>query len=501
MIGYINRQFSDTLKFCFITIFIFCSSLLKAQKSNVQSLIFNQSRDSVTIAANSSYLKASFLRKALMGRNYRKEWAEPVSMPLFNIKNQGFTPKEKGGGQQTTSLNMVDEKGRNWVLRSVDKKVKDVALPKNLRFPLAIKFLQEMISASHPYAAIPVGLLAQASGIAAPRPELYFVPDDPNLGEFRNFISNTICFLEQKEPTPDGSETEETDKVMEEIIEENDHLVLQEQVLKARLLDMFVADWDRHEGQWRWGSFKSGSEKYYYAIPRDRDQAFYQTDGLLPNFIKIFGMKHISNFKNKSKKLKNLNFKSWSFDKTFLNELDAATWEKGIKLFVASLPDSVIEKAIKKLPLEVYAINGKDLSRKLISRRNSLLQNAMKYYAFISGTVHVLGTAESELFEMSGNDNKLTVNVYRYKEQKRGNKIYERTFYPNETGIVYLNGLEGEDNFVIDEQTTTRIKLKINGGKGSDVYDLKGKMKTTVEDAMKDNNRLLQKGTAKIHFR
>jgi hypothetical protein len=189
-----------------------------------------------------------------MGNNYRKEWAQPVKMPVFHIKRQGFTAKEMGGGQQTTSLQMVDERGKAWVLRSVDKKVKDVALPKNLRFPLAIRFLQDMISASHPYAALSVGSLAQAAGVIAPKPRLYYVPDDPDLGAFRKQMSNKMFFLEQREPTPDGSETDKTDKVMAEIIEENDHLILQEQVLKARLLDMLVADWDRHEDQWRWGA-------------------------------------------------------------------------------------------------------------------------------------------------------------------------------------------------------------------------------------------------------
>ena len=62
------------------------------------------------------------------------------------------------------------------------------------------------------------------------------------------------------------SETESTAKVMEDIIDENDHLVLQEVVLKARLLDMLIGDWDRHADQWRWGEIDANNEKYYYKV-------------------------------------------------------------------------------------------------------------------------------------------------------------------------------------------------------------------------------------------
>jgi hypothetical protein len=451
-------------------------------------------KDSVTVSVNKSYAKASFLRKILMGKNYRKEWAVPVKMPIFKIAEFGFKPTEMGGGQQTTSLQMTDKDGRAWVLRSVDKKVKPVALPKPMRFSLAVNFLQEMVSASHPYAALPIGYMATAARVIAPRPVLYFVPDDPNLGKFRPLIKNTVCFLEQKEPTPDDSETENTDKVMEEIIEENDHLILQEQVLKARLLDMLVADWDRHADQWRWGSYKFRGDNYYYAIPRDRDQAFFQSNGWLPLFIRIFGAKHINNFRKESDRLKNLNFKSWSFDKTFLNELDASAWQKTIQQFQASLSDSVIEAAVKNLPHEVYAIGGDALTKKLINRRNTLPGNAMKYYNFISGTVHVLGTDEEELFEVRGAGDSLNVSVYRFKNEQKGKLIYERRFLKRETSLVSLAGLNGSDKFFMAKDAASTIRLQITGGSGNNVYDLGGNIRTSVQDK-KPGDRFLNKGS------
>src|SRR5439155_97164 len=44
--------------------------------------------------------------------------------------------------------------------------------------------------------------------------------------------------------------------------------------LTARLLDVYVGDWDRHAGPWRWGRFGEGDARVWRPIPRDRDQPF-----------------------------------------------------------------------------------------------------------------------------------------------------------------------------------------------------------------------------------
>jgi hypothetical protein len=453
--------------------------------------------DTVVSPASVQY-NTSFLGRLIMGSNYRKVWATPVAMPVFDIKTNGFIIQELAGGMQTKSLRLLDKNKKEWVLRTVDKDAEG-ALPKKFRLPFVVNFVQDMISASHPYAALVVSDLAQATNIIAAKPRLYFVPDDENLAQYRKVFANTVCFLERREPTPDSSETKSTSKIMEEIIEENDHLVLQEAVLNARLLDMLAGDWDRHADQWRWGVVDLGAPKYYYAIPRDRDQAFFWTNGLLPRFIRLFSMKHINGFRKQSKGLKNLNYKSWVFDKIFLNELDAHIWQRTIKKFQNKLTDDVIERAVKKLPKEVYAINGAMLESRLKSRRNTLLEGAMKYYRFIAGTVDISGTEEEELFEIKSNDNLLSISVYRLKENRiRDKKIYERSFNAEDTRFINLTGHGGNDHFVIAENISSEIKLKISGGSGKDIYELNGKIKTAVYDSLSDKNKITNKSKAKI---
>ena len=148
-------------------------------------------KDTVVSPASLQYNNASFLGRLITGTNYRKVWSTPVAMPVFDLKQSGLIIEELGGGMQTKSLQLLDSRKREWVLRTVDKDAEG-ALPENFRFPIAINFVQEMISAAHPYAPLVVSHLAEATRIIAPRPRLYFVPDDENFGEFRKFFHSVF---------------------------------------------------------------------------------------------------------------------------------------------------------------------------------------------------------------------------------------------------------------------------------------------------------------------
>lgn len=472
------------------------AGLAKAQTVSHSSYLA-KSPDSVVIQASTRY-DASFLRKIFTGANYREVWLTPVKMPVFDLEKSGMVITKMGGGQQTKSLRLKDKEGREWALRTVDKFVEE-ALPKGLRNTLAERVVQDMVSASHPYAALPVSALAVAGGILAPHPKLYYVPDSEALGPYRKDMAGKVCFLEERNPIPNLDDTEDTEDLIEKKIEEHDNLVLQRQVLKARLLDMLIADWDRHEDQWAWGELDSAGSNYYYAIPRDRDQAFFISGGLIPRLGKLFGMRHINHFKDDSRNIKDLSFKSWNFDKMFLNDLDAAEWEHIINEMVSKWNDRVIEDAVKTLPAEVYAIDGAELTEKLKSRRDGLKKNAMKYYRFLTARTTIAGTNENEFFNITGSGDNIIVTVFRLdKKGKPGKKIYERSFLPSETSQITLCGLDGNDSFLMDKSVNSRIKMKIYGDQGKDTYDLPGKARTTVYDDDMNKNNLLQKGNAKI---
>ncbi|MFN2438174.1 MAG: hypothetical protein ABR503_03175 [Chitinophagaceae bacterium] len=478
--------------FFLLTIFIYSGSI--SQMSG------DQKDDSVTWQASTKYADPSFFKRLFLGRNYRKEWETPVKLPVFHLKGMGFKIKELGGGQQTKSLRLEDKNGRLWTLRTIDKDV-EKALPPFLRNTIAEKITQDMVSAAHPYAPLTVTVLSNAMGIIAPVPKIYFVPNDPDLDSFIGIFANTLCLLEQREPTPDKSNTESTEKVLEEIIEENDHLIIQKAVLRARLLDMLIGDWDRHSDQWTWGVVEQNGVDYYYAIPRDRDQAYFYSQGLLVKIARKIALPHLVGFRKDLSKLRKLNNKSWQFDKTFLNELDRQEWKSTIKLVQSSLSDSVISKAIHQLPPEVYPISGPQLEVKLKGRRNDLLNAGLKYYDIISKSVTISGTDEAEIFKITGDNEQLTVKVFDKKDGKEGRQIYQRTFIPIETSEINLSGFGGADIFFIEENVSVDIRIKLMGGEGKDVYNVKGDLSNTIYDAKADDNVIENKSNTRVKIR
>ena len=114
-----------------IVLLIGCAGVLSADAQEMDRKIAAL-KDSATIVASTKYGKAGFVKRLFMGKNYRNVWATPVKLPIFRMKELGFTVSELGGGQQTKSLRLKDKDGREWALRTIDKDVEG-ALPKWLR--------------------------------------------------------------------------------------------------------------------------------------------------------------------------------------------------------------------------------------------------------------------------------------------------------------------------------------------------------------------------------
>ena len=331
----------------------------------------------ITVAASKKYISPSILGEIFTGSNYRREWETPVTMPVFNIKKTNFRIVRPGGGQQTVSLYLVDDKNREWTLRSVDKNVLPRKKYQQNRFILSI--IQDHVSGSYPYAGLSVRDIAHAAGVPAGEQYLYFVPDDSAFGVYRSLMANKVFILVNTQPQPVPEIT--TTEMQEKLKQNKRSYVDEEEYLKARLVDWLVADWDRHTGQFRWTEKRTDSGVAFLVVPRDHDQAFYRSTGLLA---KVVGMPHLNKFNRSGSGIEVLSKKTRDLDKQFTDRLKKEDWERIIKQFRDNVTDSVIAAAIKKQPKEIFAISGNELIAKLISRRDGLLKNAMEYYSFLS---------------------------------------------------------------------------------------------------------------------
>jgi hypothetical protein len=434
-----------------------------------------------TVKVNASDLyEASRTKKKLLGKNYRSAWKQEIEVPVFNIRKEkgGLTIIQRGGGQQTLSLRLEDSTGHEYVLRSVEK-YPEKAIPEIFRKTFAQDLVQDQISASHPYAALVVATLAEAVGIYHTNPHLVYIPNDPALGEYQQMFANTLALFEER-PAGDWSEAPHfgnskkiinTTKVLEKLAEDNDNQVDQEFVLKSRLFDLIIGDWDRHDDQWRWATLKGKKGDIFKPIPRDRDQAFFVNEGKLSKiWSRKWALPKFEGFDDDIDWPSGLSFNARYFDRTFLTALSKEKWIKTANEIQQDLTDEIIEEAIRQWPPEIYTLHGERIIKTLKYRRNKLHHYAASHYEFLARETEVVGSDKNELFEIERLTNGDThVSVFKInKEGKSEKKIYDRIFRVTETKEIRLYGLDGDDHFIISGKAKRTSLLRIIGGKGQD---------------------------------
>ncbi|HUC81877.1 MAG TPA: BamA/TamA family outer membrane protein [Flavisolibacter sp.] len=423
--------------------------------------------DSVLVAAN-PMLRGSGLKNLFIGKNYRNEWTTPIKVPVLDFKD--LKPEKQGGGKQTRSLRVEDKDGKEWSLRSVEK-FPDAAIPADLRQTFVRNIIFDGISASYPYSGLSISTFADAAGVPTLRKKLVYIPDDPRLGRFRETFKNTLVTMEERQPGT-LTKTDNTDEVVLKLAKDNDDHIDQVSVLKARLLDNFYMDFDRHEGQWEWSTRDTGKGKIYYAIPKDQDQAFFTNQGIIPYFVrKPWISPELQGFKAKASNIKTFNKPARNFDRFFLNELSRDVWERQIDTFLSRMTDDVIEKAMQQQPRETRAFDYDKIVNTLKERRNHFRNDMMEYYSFLSQQVNIVGSNQRELFVLDKQPgDKLHVTVHKIdKNNAIATSMYNRVFDGNETKELMIYGLEGNDSFVV-KGVPNSIKVRMIGGSGDDHF-------------------------------
>ncbi|OQP46124.1 hypothetical protein A4H97_31620 [Niastella yeongjuensis] len=435
--------------------------VLTAQLAKAQS-------DSTIVKAHPSYDSVTRMHRRLFGENFRKEWATPVKMPVIRLSEKELIPIQRGGGHQTHSLRLKDASGKEWVLRSIEK-YPEILLPVAFRETFAADWVRDAMSAQHPYAPLIVPELSKAEHIPHTNPIIGFVAPDKNLGEYEKEFANTMCMLEEREPY---GNSDNTLKMLERVTEDNDNIVDTAELFKARMLDLFLGDWDRHEDQWRWLDEQKGSGRKYLAIPRDRDQALYRNEGFFPklasrNWLAPF----LRGFKGDIKRGNFFFFNGRKLNSRFLIQLNHDQWMKLTNEFVAQLTDDVLEKALSHLPQEMYVIRHDDLLKKMKERRGNMTKAMEDYYYFLSRIVDIQVSDKNELVEVTnGPDNGMLVEIHKLsKKGKVEDQLFSRNFVKSETKELRFFIGKGNDSVLVNN-TNKKIKLRIVGSEGDKAY-------------------------------
>jgi hypothetical protein len=444
----------------------------------------------ITVAADEN-LKAGKFVETFLGKHYREAWTTPVKIPLLDLNNEqgGLEIIKKGGGFQTKSLRLRSSDGEEFSLRSVSK-YPERLLGKEMLNTLAADIEKDQTTSTNPYSPMVVASLSDAAGILHSNPKIVYIPNDRKLAEYRKDFANTLALFEQRadgkfSPAKNFGNTTETIssfKLLKILHRDNADKIDEYLLLKSRLFDIWINDWDRHEDQWRWGIVKCNDEnagyckqlkakdKYYIPIPRDRDQAFAKFDGIMPWIAgRKWLLRKFQDFKSDIRDVPGFNFNARNFDHAFLTGLSREDWNRIANELKMELTDEKIDNSVRQFPDDIYKIYGSEVSTTLKSRRDNIPSFARRYYDFLSQYVDVVGSDKKEIFEINRvNDDSTLVTMYDQENGEKGRVAYARTFKTDETKEVRIYGMGGDDIFNVTGSVNKGILIRIIGGDGKD---------------------------------
>ncbi len=377
LIGSIYLSVSGTQK-TFETCYI--SNFEELQRTNFRN------HDSVLIAPSILY-EANLLKDLVQGSNYRDAWSEKVKFPIVFLDTLygGMEIIKEGGGKQTHSLKLRAKNDIIYTLRSVTKDpgklIPEIAEDLGLE-----NIIVDGISAQHPYAAILAAELAQELDILHTHPRMVFIPKQDVLGDFNEKFGNRLFLLEYETE----SKTNWTSlKNVSEIIETKDLQKLKfetktkisvdrEALIKARLFDLLIGDWDRHAEQWGWAIKKSDLGNIAIPVAGDRDNAFFNISGLLPSIITNKNIEPL--VRPFEKEIDHMPGLVYPFDRYFLLNTSEERFIARAGELQKSLSDEKIAKAFEVWPEKIRKLNEKEITEKLKGRRNKIQEYAAQFF-------------------------------------------------------------------------------------------------------------------------
>ncbi|APD06218.1 hypothetical protein UJ101_00679 [Flavobacteriaceae bacterium UJ101] len=456
--------------------------------------------------------KKSGLYKTLLGKHHRELFSKEITAPTVNLDTLygGLTPVRRGGGNQSRSLRLVDKEGREYVMRALRKSAtqylqavlfKDIYLKNDLKNTTASNVLQDAFTSAYPYAPFTIPTLSEAIGVYYTNPKLFYIPKQKALQQYNEDYGDELYMIEER--AANGREDVasfgyakkiiSTDDLLKKIRKDEEYTVDEKKYIRARLFDMLIGDWDRHEDQWRWAEFDDQGGKRYIPVPRDRDQAFSKYDGLLLGISrKLLPMASLLQVYDEDlKNVKWMNVEPYPLDVALLDHLELEDWLKQAEYIQTHLDAEIFEKAFQNVPKEMDQETIQDIQHKFLERKKRLKDIAKTYFKVVNKYAIVKGTDKDDIFDIVRlPEGKTEVTAYRNKKGKRGEKIHHRVYDRKNTKEIWVYGLDDEDRFEIKGKGNRPIKIRVIGGQNHDEYTVENSKKIKVYDFKSKKNTI-----------
>ncbi|WP_029035998.1 metallophosphoesterase [Salinimicrobium xinjiangense] len=466
----------------------------------------------------------STVYESIWGDRYRDLYGTKVEAPVAVLDTLygGLEVVRAGGGHQTRSIRLKDREGRDYNMRALEKSAvqflqtvayKDTPVETKFESTLAEDIVRDFYTSAHPYAFLAIPALSKAAGINHTNPQLFYVPKQKALGQYnREYGDELYMIVERPEGDWVGYESfgspnhdiESTSGVFERLRRDEKYKLDESAYMRARLFDMLVGDWDRHEDQWRWAEFEDEEGNHTFRpIPRDRDQVFSNFDGAFFNTLR--GLTGFANqfavYDENIKDIKWFNSAAVGLDRSLIQNEGREEWLEQAKFLQKQITDEVIEEAFQNLPEETIGESTEKIKRNLKARRNNLVDLAERYYNYFAKIGVISGTDKDDHIEIERlPEGKTRVTIFRIKGGEKADLVSNRIYEPEFTKELWIYGLDDDDIFEVFGEASSSILVRIIGGQNNDIYRIKNGKKVKVYDHKSLPNTIEQNDGGDINF-
>lgn len=461
--------------------------------------------------------------ESVWGEHYRDLYTRNIRLPVLSIDTAfgGLEPMRMGGGMQTNSLRLKDEKDREYNIRQIRKN--PIRLLQQFVYPdknISVEFddtvieqaLLDFLTAAHPFGFMAVPDLSEAIGVYHTNPRLVYIPKQKGLGKFNQVHGDQIYMIEER-PEEHWMGTEavfgnpnhdivSTAGMIERLRRDEKYKLDESNYLRARLFDMLLGDWDRHEDQWRWSEFEQeNGDRIFKPIPRDRDQVFANFDGGFFNVLRTLTSlpKKFQPYSEEIENLKWFNNSGLSLDRMIIRNATKADWVKEAEYIQTHLTEEVIQKAFSKFPEEIDKQKTKELISTFKSRLGHLKEYAEEYYLILNEISVLTATDKDDYIDVfREKEGKTRVKIMRDIKGDRQYTIVDKVFDEEDTKEIWIYGLDDKDTFTVSGQNSSRIKVRLIGGHDKDSYVLKSGKGVRVYDHKTLENKIEEKNGGRV---
>ncbi|MGB7785646.1 MAG: metallophosphoesterase [Salinimicrobium sp.] len=462
--------------------------------------------------------------ESVWGDRYRNIYGTKVKAKVVDLDTLygGMQVMRTGGGHQTKSLRLKDPQGRDYNMRAIKKSAvqflqtvafKDASVTSDFENTLAEDVIEDFYTSAHPYGFMVIPTLSEAAGVYHTNPKLFYVPKQRALGRYNNEYGDELYMIvERPEEHYTGYESfgapnhdiESTDGVYERLRRDEKYKLDEPSYIRARIFDMLVGDWDRHQDQWRWSEFEDEEGNHTFRpVPRDRDQVFSNFDGAF--FATLRGLTGLANqfavYNGDIKDVEWFNTAAIGLDRSLIQNEGREEWIKQAKYLQEHVTDDVIEEAFSKLPEETRGESSERIQKYLKERRGNLVDIVERYYKVMAKTSIVTGTDKDDFVEVIRKPDGFTkITIYRIKDGEKADIVNSRSYDPKFTNEIWLYGLDDDDVFEVTGEGKDPIMMRIVGGQNNDIYRIKNGENLKVYDYKSKPNTIESLDKAKLHL-